>query len=281
MTTLRALGRRPADVAADGPFGPWFDTLAAHLLNATDFVVAGEVYRLSEVEAYYHGPAHPDPFTHRDPVQREYGRWYFHRTGGEYRGGSFKGLDLTFGDGAATFGVLVRSVVGPGDVLIDGPSLLVDHLLRRTDTTSVAELDRLIAKRPWWDASSPLAVREAKPRAAAVVATARVGLSLRRGGTNPDAPRYVGRPYRHLTEPRRITKGKPQTVLGLHAAGMGIDAIQTATGVARRVIDKYIADFAAGECEPTFDPYIGQELGTAGRCKLFGTWAAHFGPARA
>ncbi|MBX9583468.1 MAG: hypothetical protein K2X87_24470 [Gemmataceae bacterium] len=281
MATLTEIGRRPAGVAAEGQFGPWFAGLAAHLLNATDFLVAGEPYRFAEVEAYYFGPDHPDPFTHKDPVQREFGRWYFHRTAGEYRGGSFKGVDLTFGDGRGTFGVLVRSVVAPDGTLIDGPSLTVDHLLRQTGTAGVAELDRVIAGRPWWDVSSPLAVRESgEPRSAEVVTTARVGLTLRRSRGRPDAPRFVMRPYRYLTEPRRVAKGRPQTVLALHVAGKDAAAIQAQTGVARRVTDKYVADFAVGECEPDFGPYIGKELSTAELCRLLGTWTAHFGAAR-
>lgn len=277
MATLTEIGRRPAGVASEGQFGPWFAAIAAHLLDATDLLVAGKSYRMAEVEAYYFGPDHPDPFTHKDPVQREYGRWYFHRTAGEYRGGSFKGLDLTFGDGRGTFGVLVRTVVAPDGTLIDGPSLTVDHILRQTGTPTVAELDRAIAGRPWWDHSSPLSVREAEPRAAEVITTARVGLSLRRSRGRPDTVRFVMRPYRYLTEPRRITKGKPQTVLALHRAGKDATAIQAATGVARRVVDKYIADFAVGECEPDFNPYVGKDLGTAELCRLVGTWAAHFG----
>lgn len=281
MGTLAEVGRRPPEVAAEGQFGPWFTALAAHMLNRVDLLVTGEPYRMAEVEAYSFGPDHPDPFTHKDPVQREFGRWYFHRTAGAYRGGSFKGVDLTFGDGRGTLGVLVRSVVTPDGALIDGPSLTVDHILKRTGAASVAELDRVIAGRPWWDARSPLAVQEAEePRSAGVVTTARVGLSLRRSRGRPDAPRFVMRPYRYLTEPRRITKGKPQTVLALHVTGKDVTTIQALTGVQRRVIDKYVADFAVGECEPGFDVYLGKELSTADLCKLIGTWTAHFGAAR-
>ena len=63
-----------------------------------------------EVEVYYHAADHPDPFAHRDPAQLHVGRWYFHRTGGTYRGGSFKGLDLAFGGSAAHAGVLIRGI---------------------------------------------------------------------------------------------------------------------------------------------------------------------------
>lgn len=271
------LGKRPPGVGSEGQYADWFAAVAGRLLNAVDVIVVGEAYRLAEVEAYYHGPAHPDPFTHRDPVQREYGRWYFHRTGGSYRGGSFKGVDLTFGDGTATFGVLLRSVVTPDGTLIDGPSRLVDHLLTKTGTATVAELDGVIAGRPWWDAASPLHLRQVAKRSAEVIATARVGLTLRRARGVEAAPRFVGRPYRYLTEPRRIGKGRPQTVLALHRAGRDAAAIRERTGVAVRVVDKYVADFAVGECEPGFGPYLGMELSTAGLCQLLGTWAAQFG----
>jgi hypothetical protein len=265
--------------AADPHFGPWFAALADRLLTATDFIVAGRPYRFAELEAYYFSPAHPDPFTHRDPVQLHPGRWYFHRTGGVYRGGSFKGVDLTFGDGAATFGVLIRTVVAPDGAVIDGPSLVVDHLLARTGAATVPALDARIAGRLAWDGSSPLAVREAKPvRTADVLATARVGLSLKRHRGNPDGPRFVMRPYRYLTELRAVTKGRPQTVLALHQQGKDTAAIQSLTGVPKKTIDRYVADFAAGKDEPDFGRYVGRDLGTAELCKLMGTWAAEYGP---
>ena len=93
--------RKPIDFADGAASEAWFATLAETLLNRTEFRVAGQPHRLIEVEVYYHSPAHPDPFAHKDKVQLESGRWYFHRTHGQYRGGNFKGLDLAFGDGVA------------------------------------------------------------------------------------------------------------------------------------------------------------------------------------
>lgn len=281
MPTLRELSTRPARVTADGHFGPWFAGLAAFLLNRTDFLIAGEPYRFAELEAYYHGPDHPDPFTHRDPVQYHRGRWYFHRTAGVYRGGSFKGVDLTFGDGTAMFGVLVRSVVAPDGAVIDGPSLTADHILAKTGAATVAALDAEIGERLVWDATSPLAVRAADPpRTADVLTTARVGLTLKRGRGKPDAPKYVMRPYRYLTEPRRITKGKPHMVLALHQQGRDAAAIHALTGVPRKAIERYVAGFAAGQAVPDFAGYVGKELGTGDLCKLMGTWAAKYGSGR-
>lgn len=40
--------------------------------------------------------AHFDSFTHADEQQKKNGQWYFHKMGKGYKGGSYKGLDITF-----------------------------------------------------------------------------------------------------------------------------------------------------------------------------------------
>ena len=278
MPPLSELGRRPGHVTSDGHFGPWFAEIAARLLNATDFAVAGRRYRFAELEMYYSGGPHADPFSHREPVQLEDGRWYFHRTRGAYRGGSFKGLDLALGDGTAYFGILIRTVVAADGTVLDGPSITVDHLLAQTKAAGVAALDGVINGRSIWDPTSPLHIVEADPpRAALVFASSRVGLSLKKAKGKADAPKFVGRPYRFLTEPKAISKGRPHLVLALHRAGLTPEAIRDLTGVPKKAIARYITDFARGEQAETFDAYIGTDLGTADLCKLLGTWHAKYG----
>src|SRR5439155_13962936 len=104
------------------------------------------------------------------------------------------------------------------------------------------------------------------------------GLSLkrsRRGRT--DTPEYVMRPYRYLTEPRAIKKGKPQLVCALHQAGLDVGGIVSLTGSPKKTVERYVADFEQGKREATFDPYFGVDLGPAGVCKLLGAWAAKYG----
>jgi len=278
MSSLSELSRKPAHVVADEHFTPWFAEIASRLLNACDFVVAGNRYRFAELEMYYSGGAHPDLFAHRDPLQLEAGRWYFHRTRGEYRGGSFKGLDLTLGDGTSYFGILIRTVVASDGAVLDGPCVTVDHLLAKTKAASVSALDGLINARSIWDVSSPLHITEAeKPRSATVYQSSRVGLSLKKSKGKPDAPRFIGRPYRFLTEPAGISKGKAHLVLTLHRAGHTAEAIRELIGMPKKTIDRYIADFALGMPAKDFEAYIGKDLGTADLCKLLGTWHAKYG----
>src|SRR5262249_4666053 len=226
----------------------------------------------------YHGYGHLDTFAHRDPVQLEGGRWYFHRTRGTYRGGSFKGLDLAFGDGTAHAGVLLRGIEAADGSLIDGPLLLVDHVLDRTGATDVASLDRGINKRLAWEAGNPLhLVEDTSYTRRELLRTPRVGLSLKRTGKSPEPARYLMRSYRYLSQPKRTAKGKVHMILAMHARGAAADEIQQTTGCPRPAMGRYIADFEAGRQNKDLTPYFGKDLTPKDLCRLYGTWVANFG----
>jgi hypothetical protein len=278
--------RRPEEVDASDALNDarseprleeWFCSIARRLLLGTRLLVADKPHRLTEIEFYYHCPAHPDIFAHRDPVQKTPGRWYFHRTRGTYRGGSFKGLDLSFGDPAAFGGVLFRGLEAPGGTLIDGPSLLVDHLLARTGAGTVAGLDQTIGARLAWDNTSPLRLTEIAEEDRPIYRCPRVGLSLKRARNSGEAERFVLCSYRLLTEPRRIAKGKPQIVLGQHVLGSSEEEIHRITGCPLRTVSRYVADFEAGRGQPDFGPFRGRDLTPADLCRLYGVWWTVYG----
>lgn len=264
---------KPSDFA-DGPSGEaWFATLAETLLNRTLFRVAGQPHRLIEVEVYYHSVAHPDPFAHKEPVQLEGGRWYFHRTRGEYRGGSFKGLDLAFGDGVAFGGILFRGLAKPDGTVVDGPSLLVDHLLKSTGHPTVADLDNVIGTKVAWDTSQPLVLASTKTTLdRSVFRSARVGLTLKRYKPRPNDPAaaFVLRRYRYLSEPTRTAKGKPHMVLALLLGGESAEAVMARTGCPLKIVKRYLADLEAGKLETDATAYYGRDWSTADLCRLHG-----------
>lgn len=265
--------RLPPRPAADPT--AWFAAVVGILLNRAELVAAGEPLRVAEVEFYLKSTAHPDPFAHAHAAQRQWGRWYFHRSGGSFRGGSFKGLDLALGDDSAAVGVLLRTAVLPDGTLIDGPSLLVDHLLRATGAATVADLDAQLPDA--FDSALPVHFRDAPDRGAPVIATARVGLSLKRAAAHPEMPRFVGLRYRFLTEPRCIRPGRPQLVTALHRDGVSAKEIREQTGIAAGAIARYVAGFEAGRAERDYARYVGADLTPVERCRLLGAWEAVYG----
>ena len=280
MSDWPALLARPADFA-DTTARSWFFRIAQRLLYGCQLVAGGVPLRIIEVEAYYHGPGHEDPFAHRDPVQLTPGRWYFHRTGGPYRGGSFKGLDLAFGDRAnnAFGGMLIRGVELPDGSVIDGPSLTVDFLLKAIGCQSAAGLDSAQGERLAWEPGVLQLVASLGSSRGPTTQSLRVGLSLKKRRYTPDDPafRFLFRPYRSLSEPQRTKKGKPQMVLPGIASEYVAEEITEYTGCPTATVKRYTADFAAGRLLTDPAPFYGQELSTADLCKLYGQWWERYG----
>lgn len=233
-------------------------------LLAAELVAGGTPLRVAEVEHY----ADADPFAHRHPVQAFPARWYFHRVGPAYRGGTYKGLDLTAGDGTRRAGLLLRAVGHPDGTRTDGPSRLVNLLLTLTGSGTVAELDAVIGERSAWDESSPVHLRPASPPAG-VLATARVGLGLKRFRPAPGHPavRWLARRERYLTDPRRTRTGKPQVALRLLEDGLGAAEVAALTGSPAASVRRWQAWHEAG-CEPA--DWYGRALTPEGLCRLLG-----------
>ena len=251
--------------------------LARALLTRVELVAAGRPHRIEELELYLFSAAHPDPFAHRDPIQREPGRWYFHRTGRGYRGGSYKGLDLTFGRRGAYGGVLMRSLRRDDGELVEGPSLCVDRILACTGKESVAALDTRIGGAHAADPGSILHLREVPPRALSILRTARVGLTLKRCVMPSEMPAFLLRPDRFLTAPREIKKGRVHAVVALGERGLDADAIHAVTGSPRATIRRVLGDYRAGRSRPDLASAIGRAPGQRELARLHGSWAALFG----
>lgn len=99
---------------------------------------------ITELELYYRDDkAWPDPFTHGDEMQLTAARWYFHRSGSAYKGGTYKGLDITCGVArTGTYGgLLIRGLreLGGGGSVIDGPCLCVDRILAANKAATIAD----------------------------------------------------------------------------------------------------------------------------------------------
>ena len=259
-------------------FKTWFDEIASQLLNQISFSIAGQDHRFSEIEFYYQNETHPDPFTHCDRLQLTTEKWYFHRFGNAYRGGSFKGLDITFGDSNSCGGILIRSIENPDGKIIDGPCLCVNYILEKTGFAEVAELDRLLSDRYIWDSNCPIFLEQKRFEAKPIFTCARVGLSLKKAKNENKIARnmtqYLTRPYRYLNQPRQIRKGKIYLVLALYLQGKTSQEINQITGSPKKSIKNYIQEFDKGDREGEFRDYFGISLKNPHICQLHGIYQA-------
>lgn len=258
--------------AADAGFRAWeaaIPRVAALVLQGATLRVGDARLRVLEVEAYVRARWHPDPFTHADPAQSTVGRWYFHRTGGTYRAGTFKGVDLTFGAEGVHAGLLIRAVRSGEGARVEGPSCVVDHALQATRHATVASLARACEA---GDHDALALTLDDPPRRDAVYAGPRVGLSLRPGAT-PERVFFLPRPYRFVVDPRGAKKGRAAIALGMHMQGASPPAIAGITGSALAQVRRWIDAFDAGRAMAP-ESLRGAEDGEA-LCALLGACTAH------
>ncbi|QYB17786.1 hypothetical protein PV-S19_0423 [Pacmanvirus S19] len=181
-----------------------FENIANELLNNYDLSINGHLYKICEVEFYLKYNEHPDPYVHCDADQLTVGKWYFHKRGGTYKGGTFKCLDCTFAENAHG-GILIRSVITPTGALIEGPCNTVNEILRVCNYASirdfvVAEGINII--------NNKLTLVPALPRYDDVFSSKRVGL-------NPTTDiNYADSPYRYVTN-LKIKKERKNIIAGL------------------------------------------------------------------
>lgn len=269
---LRALV--PAKDADERAWSEAIDRIAQLALTRTTWMIAGRAHRFTEVEFYVTTARHDDPFTHGDPMQREFARWYHHRSGRQFRSGTYKGLDLTFGRDDAFAAMLVRGIesIDAPSKRVDGPCLCVDHALALTKHPSVASFvesyDRAVDER----VGSPSCLVVSDERAVQVHRSARVGLTLKRGATEARM-RFLAAPYRFLTEPTRIKKGRVQLVCAMHARGERVEAIAARTGSRAAVVQRYIAQFELGRSRDPAE--LRGELDSDSLAQLLGACEKH------
>ncbi|MEN0065120.1 MAG: hypothetical protein AAGA48_23455 [Myxococcota bacterium] len=258
---------------ADPSDASTFLPAATALLTQWGLQVGEQLHGLAEVEFYSHAPGHEDPFTHQHPGQRTQSSWYFHQEGKSFRGGTFKGLDLTFGPANVPTGILIRTLRKPDGSLVNGSSNCVEHLLTTTGHPTVAALHGALGGRTILEPGGPLQlVRLPKPLDRPVIATARVGLTLARAARYPAMTLYFGQPYRFLTEPT-IRKGKPQTILALHRQGHETASLPRVVSSTKPAVQRAIDAFERGR-NGDLTSFIGQRIATTAWPEVYGAWVA-------
>lgn len=198
-----------------------FSHIASQIIGSAIVVVGTRrALLITEVEFYLTEDNHPDPFTHKDPLQAQPNRFYFHRQNAKsFKGGSFKGLDITFRlrDVPTFGGILLRSctevVLASEDEnaeivstegTLDGPCKLVDRLLALTQMDNIADLVEMISDRGEVPLTNEM-IKLVKICNLIIENSPRVGLTLKKSTAYNDIwVQYIMRPYRYTVSTEKV-----------------------------------------------------------------------------
>ncbi len=194
-----------------------FEQIAEKLLCGTELIIAGSSFSIAEIEFYVYDESHPDIFTHCNKHQRPHLRWYFHRASdGEhsYKGGTFKGLDITCGHGQTYGGILIRSIIDNSNkTVIDGPCKVVNKILDLTGSTDIKNLVIDKMKNNVSIFSEILHLKTKEVSSHHIFRSPRIGLTLKKSDHLELRKQYIAKLYRFTTHPSKISKGKKMTYL--------------------------------------------------------------------
>lgn len=244
------------------PVSFYFSFLAEILLNCSYLNVKDKSFSLLEIEFYYNSPNHPDPYPHCDKDQKESGNWYFHKTGKNYRSGTFKGLDITLnninrkGIKIKSYGgILIRSIKDE-DNIICGPCLCVNEILKIHNKESIDELvedenyiKSINSGAPYPDEETGLMILLCDVETyyeRNIQKSIRIGLNMNKKDVDKKIQReYCFKPYRYFATDYKLSKGRTHGILGMINEGKTKDEIVEIFGPSN--VDKLIENYNEGQ----------------------------------
>jgi 3-methyladenine DNA glycosylase Mpg len=179
------------------------------LLQNYIICVNNSKFQICEIEFYINSESHPDTYTHGDVLQKNYGKIYFHRMNGKsYKGGTFKGMDLTFGNKDMYFGILIRSMYDiDNKKMICGPCNCVDAILELNNCNNIGEFMK--SRQEPFDAQTDIGFRFVKSDIVfkdEIYAGTRIGLSDK-------YPEWKNKLYRFVSRINLIKKEKKKLIM--------------------------------------------------------------------
>lgn len=221
-----------------------FKLFSSYLLKQFKLKVGNAICSLEEIEIYYHSSDHSDEYVHQNKDQLLSGTWYFHQYAtGTYKSGTYKGMDITFGNGKDVYGgVLIRSISNQTDnEFITGPCNTVNYLLKKSGCEEVSDLVKKIKSLDVYDDKNPFYLTIQPTQDTGQIFTGpRVGLSTK-------YPEYLIKEYRYLKHPTKISKNRSTIISSLYNGGMKEQDICTITKVLKASVKKAIKEFDDAE----------------------------------
>ena len=124
-----------------------FADKANEILNMSILKVRDKTFRICEIEFYKYSSDHRDDYVHKNKEQMQKG-FYFHKhKTGTLKNGTYKGLDITFGEPGVYYGVLIRAIYDKdNDAYIEGPCKVVNYIMEKVDVDVISELAALYSE---------------------------------------------------------------------------------------------------------------------------------------
>lgn len=195
-----------------------FGNLAKYMFYEVHLCANGKNYRLMEIEFYVCNDQHKDIFTHCHSMQKKMLEWYFHRTSEKehsYKGGTFKGLDVSCGFDGGHHGILIRSIMNEnnGDV-IEGPCNVVNALLKDCECDSVKNLVTEKMNDKLSCLNNKVIKLELKhyDGEQVIYKAPRIGLTLK-GNNAEEKKKYIDRNYRFVLDKDKVKKEKKKFIM--------------------------------------------------------------------
>lgn len=249
-----------------------FQEIALALMNSTLLEINGQDYKISEVEFYFQNEFFNDPFVHCQPRQKQVNQWYFHRKGDGFKDGKIKGLDITIGNENAFGGMLIRGIenVQTGEV-IDGPSLVVDAILRAYQVEKVQEIAPTLEMHVITEANASFRLKEYDHKVLTIPTKCpRVGLTVISGENQYLRERFLLRDYRFLADPKKTEKFRHTIFLALINQGMSQKHAAEVVGLREVEALKYMFNYERGTGRNPLN-YVDQKLNVLSQCEMMGS----------
>lgn len=242
-----------------------FKKFATYLLNQFEMKIGNDVITLEELEIYYKSEDHQDNYTHQCKDQLTNKMWYFHQYhNGTYKSGTYKGLDITFGNKEKSIygGVLIRSINNSTtNEFITGPCNTVNYMLKKMECKEVEDLVAKMSSLNICNNKNPFyLVENSESKQDKIFTGPRVGLSWK-------YPTFLTKEYRYLKQPSKIPKHRASIVGSLYNTGLKQPEITTQTKISKASVEKAIEEFNDG-CKLTEKEV--KELKHDKICKIFG-----------
>ena len=186
------------------------NSVANSILNNYVLVVNDVKHRLCEIEIYLNSTTHKDKYVHCNEAQKLYGKWYFHAyPNGSYKGGTYKGLDLTLGcdEQNIYYGILIRSIadLNLGN-RIEGPCNVVNYILKAYGYETVA--DYMATKNVKYlsaNCKQHFYLKKQNLKIEKIYVAPRIGLSAK-------YPAYKTKLYRYVIDKTHVKKEKSKLI---------------------------------------------------------------------